>query len=235
MIDDPVLRWVVTLLFGFSAVQCLWSVITGGRSVTATIGNVLHAVMSVAMAVMAWPAGAELPTRAPMVFFLLAAIWFAVAAARTAGPGGDNVFLAAYHALMMLAMSWMYAAMGGLPLRRAAPAGTAGRQHGAQHGADHGAHHGQHGGGHAAHHGGSDGAVDVLRSGVGGLEHGGPGGRVDDRLGGPRGRRGPCPTDEVLVTQVGHGHVCHPPRVVDVLRFSLMGVRQPSWPRRFIG
>lgn len=167
MIDDPVLRWVVTLLFGFSAVQCLWSVITGGRSVTATIGNVLHAVMSLAMAVMAWPAGAELPTRAPMVFFLLAAIWFAVAAARTAGPGGDNVFLAAYHALMMLAMSWMYAVMGGLPLRRAAPAGTAGRQHGAQHGADHGAHHGQHGGGHAAHHGGSDGAVSAMPPWVG--------------------------------------------------------------------
>ena len=159
MIDDPVLRWVVTLLFGFSAVQCLWSVIAGGRSVTATIGNVLHAVMSVAMAVMAWPAGAELPTRAPMVFFLLAAIWFAVAAARTAGPGGDSVFLAAYHALMMLAMSWMYAAMGGLPLRRAAPAGTAGRQHGA--------HHGQHGGGHAAHHGGSDGAVSAMPPWVG--------------------------------------------------------------------
>jgi hypothetical protein len=68
--------------------------------------------MAIAMAVMAWPRGAELPTRAPMIFFLVAAVWFAVITVRSAGHRAAN----AYHALMMLAMSWMYAAMGGLKL-----------------------------------------------------------------------------------------------------------------------
>jgi hypothetical protein len=70
--------------------------------------------MAMAMAVMAWPRGADLPTRAPMIFFLVAVVWFAVMTVRTPAHRVAN----GYHALMMLAMAWMYAAMGGLPLRR---------------------------------------------------------------------------------------------------------------------
>jgi hypothetical protein len=145
MIQDLTLRWVVTALFAFSAAECGWRIISGRRSGSSVVGHSLHAIMAVAMAVMAWPRGAALPTTAPMVFFALAALWFTVVAAREAAHRGANI----YHALMMLAMSWMYAAMGGLPLRRAAqPAEMAGMDMGAA-GAGHGGHagHSGHGGG----------------------------------------------------------------------------------------
>lgn len=122
MIHDLALRWVVTLLFVFSAGVCVRAIATHRHSVADVVSHTLHAVMAVAMAVMAWPRGAELPTRAPMVFFAVAAVWFVLVIARTAGHRPAN----AYHALMMLAMAWMYAAMGGLPLRTAAePTATA--------------------------------------------------------------------------------------------------------------
>lgn len=116
MINDLTLRWVVTLLFVFSAGVCIAGIFGNRHAVANLISHSLHAIMAIAMAVMAWPAGAELPPRAPMVFFAAAAVWFAVVTARTTGHRAANV----YHTLMMLAMAWMYAAMGGLPLRRKA-------------------------------------------------------------------------------------------------------------------
>jgi len=160
MIQDLTLRWVVTALFALSAAECGWRIISGRRSGSSVVGHSLHAIMAVAMAVMAWPRGAALPTTAPMVFFALAALWFTVVAAREAAHRGANI----YHALMMLAMSWMYAAMGGLPLRRAAqPAEMEGMDMGAA-GAGHGGHAGHAGhGGHAGHsgHGGGGGHSDL--------------------------------------------------------------------------
>ncbi len=111
MINDLALRWVVTILFGLSAAECVFSIVTGHRRWTSLVGHVLHAVMAVAMAVMAWPKGAELPTTGPMVFFLLAAIWFAVIALTPVGA--DHRVAGTYHSLMMLAMAWMYAVMNG--------------------------------------------------------------------------------------------------------------------------
>lgn len=111
MISDLVLRWVVTLMFLFSAGVCVSAILNHRHAVAGLISHSLHAVMAVAMAVMAWPRGAELPARAPMIFFAAAAVWFAVATLRDAGHRVPNV----YHTLMMLAMAWMYAAMGGLP------------------------------------------------------------------------------------------------------------------------
>ncbi len=121
MIHDLALRWVVTLLFVFSAAVCVSAIAShrhaGESSKAGMVSHSLHAIMAVAMAVMAWPRGAELPTRAPMIFFALAAVWFAVVTARTSGHRVAN----SYHTLMMLAMAWMYAAMGGLPLSRREP------------------------------------------------------------------------------------------------------------------
>jgi hypothetical protein len=118
MIHDLALRWVVTLLFSLVVAECIHAIVTGRRSVAGVVGHSLHAIMAMAMAVMAWPWGASLPTTAPMLFFLAAAVWFTAVAFATAGHRGAN----AYHALMMLAMAWMYAVMGGLSLRPAAPA-----------------------------------------------------------------------------------------------------------------
>ncbi|PND57775.1 DUF5134 domain-containing protein [Mycobacterium sp. ENV421] len=111
MIADLTLRWVVTLLFMLAAAECLSTLVVGDRRPAGVVSQLLHVVMAVAMAVMAWPWGAALPTVAPMVFFLLATLWFV---AVTASPtcAGHRV-AGVYHALMMLAMAWMYAVMNG--------------------------------------------------------------------------------------------------------------------------
>lgn len=120
MIQDLVLRWIVTLMFLFSAAVCVRSITADRHSGADVISHSLHAVMAVAMAVMAWPRGADLPPRTPMVFFAAAALWFTVVTARTAGHRAAN----AYHTAMMLAMAWMYAAMGGLPVHTGDDAGA---------------------------------------------------------------------------------------------------------------
>ncbi|WP_328354151.1 DUF5134 domain-containing protein [Mycobacterium sp. NBC_00419] len=111
MIQDLTVRWVVTLLFVLSAAECGFAIATGHRRWPSVVSYSLHAIMAVAMAVMAWPRGAALPTVPPMLFFLLATVWFAAIAASAAGAG--HRLVTGYHALMMLAMAWMYAAMNG--------------------------------------------------------------------------------------------------------------------------
>lgn len=109
MIADLLLRWVVTALFVLSAAEGVFAVATGTRIWTHVVGQLLHVAMAVAMVAMAWPAGAALPTTPPMVFFLLAALWFVVLTFAQSGHRLVNL----YHGAMMLAMAWMYAVMSG--------------------------------------------------------------------------------------------------------------------------
>lgn len=109
MIQDIFLRWIVTALFVLSAAECLFAIATGPRTWTHVVRDLLHLIMSVAMVAMAWPWGATLPTTGPMVFFLLAAVWFVAVGFTGVGHRVVN----GYHALMMLAMAWMYAVMNG--------------------------------------------------------------------------------------------------------------------------
>ncbi|BBY60080.1 DUF5134 domain-containing protein [Mycolicibacterium sarraceniae] len=111
MIGDLALRWFVTILFVLSAAECGYALAAGDRRPAAVVSQLLHVVMAVAMAVMAWPSGAALPTVAPMVFFLLATGWFIGVTVSPLGAG--HRVAGAYHALMMLAMAWMYAVMNG--------------------------------------------------------------------------------------------------------------------------
>lgn len=110
MIDDLPLRWVVTGLFLFSAVG--FALVADRRSWTSVISHGLHVTMAVAMAAMAWPEALGLPPTPAEVFFLAAALWFLVAAVLAARVIGARLALG-YHALKMVAMAWMYAAMGG--------------------------------------------------------------------------------------------------------------------------
>ena len=111
MIDDLLVRWVVTVLFVLSAAEWGFGVVTQRRVWTAIVRYGLHFVMSVAMAVMVWPWGARLPTTGPTVFFLFAALWFAVATTFVSEKTVAKRAEYGYHALMMLAMAWMYAVM----------------------------------------------------------------------------------------------------------------------------
>ncbi len=110
MIHDIVLRWVVTGLFALTAVEFGLAVVTKPRPWTSAVNHALHFVMAVAMVVMAWPWSTQLPTTAPAVFFLLAAVSFAamaIFAIRTT----TRRELYFYHGVMMLATAWMYAIM----------------------------------------------------------------------------------------------------------------------------
>ena len=113
MIDDLLLRWVVTALFVVSAAQWAVAVVTQRRVWTAIVRYGLHFAMSVAMAMMVWPWGPQLPTTESAVFFLGAATWFVIATAflseRTVAKRAEY----GYHALMMLAMAWMFAVING--------------------------------------------------------------------------------------------------------------------------
>lgn len=134
MIADLTLRWVVTLLFVLSAAETVYSVAIGDRAPRHVVGHGLHFVMSVAMAVMAWPKGTEVPNIPPMIFFLLATVWFLALLATDAG----HRLLNGYHALMMFAMAWMYAVMGRvLPGQGTGGHGTAQHDMAAMDGMDH--------------------------------------------------------------------------------------------------
>ncbi len=112
MIADLALRWVVTILFGLCAVECLLALGAGSHSPLARVNHSVHLVMAVAMGAMAWPRGADIPTTGPMVFFLIASAWFAVVTVSVPGQPGARA-ANGYHSLMMMAMAWMYAVMNG--------------------------------------------------------------------------------------------------------------------------
>ncbi len=112
MIHDPLLRWVVTGLFAFSAIECGLPILTRHRPWTVVISHSLHFLMAVAMAVMAWPWSTRLPTTGPAVFFLLAAAWFTTLGIIATSSLASRVTYG-YHSLMMLATAWMYASMDG--------------------------------------------------------------------------------------------------------------------------
>ena len=114
MIHDIVLRWIVTALFVLSAAECVFAIATARLAWTQIVSRLLHFIMSVAMVVMAWPWGATLPTTGPLVLFLLATVWFVAVGLTCVG----HAILNGYHALMMLAMAWMYAVMNGSLLLR---------------------------------------------------------------------------------------------------------------------
>ena len=82
--------------------------------------------MAIAMAVMAWPRGADLPATGPLLFFLLATAWFIALTLGRPGHRRANV----YHAVMMLAMAWMYAVMNGGLLPASSDVASAGAHHG---------------------------------------------------------------------------------------------------------
>jgi hypothetical protein len=115
MIHDMVLRWVVTGSSALSAAAWGFAIVRRHRVWTEVVRCGLHFVMAIAMAVMVWPRAAQLPATGPAVFFSLAAVWFVTLALVPA----ETVRLRAgygYHALMMLAMAWMYTFIHGLVL-----------------------------------------------------------------------------------------------------------------------
>ena len=111
--SDFTLRWVVTILFGASIAAYVYLLAAQRRRSTNIVDHLLHLAMSVAMILMAWDVGMNLPTVGTMIFFLLAGLWFARAAGRRSTANGDRL-ANAYYAVMMGAMTWMFAMMNGI-------------------------------------------------------------------------------------------------------------------------
>jgi hypothetical protein len=107
MIENLLLRWVVTGLFVLSAAVYGFVIVAQRRQWTSVVSDGLHFVMAIAMAVMAWTWGAQPPTTGPAVFFLLAGVWFAGMAVLSDCPVAQRAVFG-YHAAMMLATAWMY-------------------------------------------------------------------------------------------------------------------------------
>ncbi|NJP46339.1 DUF5134 domain-containing protein [Actinacidiphila epipremni] len=120
MIAAHGLRWVLTTMLAVVTVVSLMRALRpDGLPATERAAHALHAVMGVAMAVMAWPAGMDVPATPQAVFFALAASWFAAVAVRRArgsrrgrpADAGHPGTHAVLHSVMMGGMAWMLLAM----------------------------------------------------------------------------------------------------------------------------
>ncbi|MCR6487881.1 DUF5134 domain-containing protein [Amycolatopsis sp. OK19-0408] len=124
MITAEGLRWILTAMFALTGAFCAYRCLRQGTAAERA-GDVLHVVMCVAMVAMAWPATMSIARWPQTVFFVLAAVWFAVVAgtgAAHADHGGRRV--AVYHVVMMAAMAWMVFVMPRAMSGMAGPGGT---------------------------------------------------------------------------------------------------------------
>jgi uncharacterized protein DUF5134 len=115
LMGDLALRWIVTMLFGASIASIatyVYVLVAQHGRWTNAVNHLLHLTMSAAMILMAWGVGMNLPTVGPMIFFLLAGVWFARAPTRMSTATGDRL-TNGYYAVMMAAMAWMFAVMNG--------------------------------------------------------------------------------------------------------------------------
>lgn len=112
MIGEPALRWAVTVLFGVSVAMYAYLAVAQHDRWTSRFTHLLHLTMSVAMVLMVWRVGLDLPAIGPTLFFLLAGVWF-VGVAVWASSASRERLNTCYYAAMMAAMAWMYALMSG--------------------------------------------------------------------------------------------------------------------------
>lgn len=131
MVADPVGQWALTLLFTVLAAYLLFRVVVDRVRPLQWVGHLLHAVMAADMVAMAWPWWGDVPTMPQVMFFAIAAGWFAMMlflqVSRRVLPrrlGGHDPWHQALHVGMMLAMVWMVAVMAG-----ADPVGSGGHDH----------------------------------------------------------------------------------------------------------
>lgn len=151
MISAPGLRWILTAALAVLAAYALWRAVRASRrSVGGGISHLLHAVMAVAMAVMCWPSGMELPAAPQVFFFVAAALWYPVAAAAgrsgrsvPSGGGGSprtpRLLAALPHTVVMASMAWMLYAMDASMSGGHHASAAMGHGHGSSGGGHHGA------------------------------------------------------------------------------------------------
>lgn len=118
MITNPVWQWVFSVVFVAIAGYLAWRAVADRRRPLQTIGDVLHLLMALVMAAMAWPWWYSLPWLAQLIIFAFSTLWFlAVGLGQWLGRfepeqlGCHPAWHQVVHALMMGAMTWMVAVM----------------------------------------------------------------------------------------------------------------------------
>lgn len=114
MVEDAWLQWALALVFVLTALHSVGRA-AASRSVGSGIGHGLHVVMSLDMVAMCWPWWTVIPAWPQGVLFGAAAAWFASRLGLHWRRGQATARFAlhqASHAVMMLVMVWMVAAMG---------------------------------------------------------------------------------------------------------------------------
>lgn len=133
MIDDLALQWALTALFLVTATYSGY-LLTLERRPLAAVGHLLHIGMSLGMVLMCWPWWSQLPALPQLIAFGGAAGWFAALYLAQVfrrlprrAVGDHEPVHQVVHAMMMLAMVWMVAAMA--PGSTGAPAAASGHAH----------------------------------------------------------------------------------------------------------
>ncbi|MFG2512318.1 DUF5134 domain-containing protein [Streptomyces sp. NPDC048584] len=110
-----VLSGLLTALFAAAAVRGLWhGVLSPEQRGHDRVGHLLHTAMALAMAVMPWSLGIEVPGPPQAAFFATAALWFpASALVRTHGRRPAAVLRSLPYAAGMAAMALMAHRMTG--------------------------------------------------------------------------------------------------------------------------
>lgn len=115
MIESALLRWVLTVVFGGTAVWFLLCTARRGVAVPERISSMGHVVMSSLTVPMAWTWGMQIPTPPQIAVLSLAAVWFFVLAIGDSRSGSDRdhegLSGRIHHVMMMVAMVWMLATM----------------------------------------------------------------------------------------------------------------------------
>lgn len=122
MLTEPLGQWSFTVVFGLLSLFAAWRAVADRRRVLPLVGHVLHLVMAIAMAAMAWPWWSVVPVAPQVVLFAAAALWFTgVGVAQVTGRlpqqavGGHAPWHQFTHAAMMGAMVWMLVVMAAAP------------------------------------------------------------------------------------------------------------------------
>ncbi|MGJ8517074.1 DUF5134 domain-containing protein [Carnimonas bestiolae] len=142
MIESDWLRWLITALFAFAAIDSAYRIIRPERSILRYC-HLWHLLMSLAMLAMSWPWGHQLPALPQVVLFSVATLWFvwlgiSGGCCATDDPHRNLTRLSmGYHALMMAAMAWMLLDMASM----AGMSDMSGMAHHAHHAMSHDAHH----------------------------------------------------------------------------------------------
>ncbi|MET1076076.1 MAG: DUF5134 domain-containing protein [Umezawaea sp.] len=113
MIENLVLRWAMTLAFGWAGASHLKGLVAEG-ALAHRICEAAHGVMCAAMIAMAWPWGVHLPLWPQAGLFACAGAWFTAQALVIVLSGALPMRVAtipASHAVGMFSMVWMLVAM----------------------------------------------------------------------------------------------------------------------------